>query len=147
MLLLSAGLPKQTHDLDSLVWLVGTWENHTPRGTVFEAWKKVSEQELRGMSYMLNQEDTVVLETIQIIQEKDGLWYIPTVNNQNDGEPVRFEKTNLTDRMVQFENPQHDFPQVITYERVSADSLVAVISGNLNGQPRSHAFPMKRSGY
>lgn len=43
-----------------------------------------------------------------------------------------------------FENPMHDFPQIISYTKITCDSLVAQISGEKNGQERKQAFPMKR---
>jgi hypothetical protein len=43
-----------------------------------------------------------------------------------------------------FENPAHDFPQFISYTKITTDSLVAEISGTKNGQARKQRFPMKR---
>lgn len=125
-------------------WLLGTWENKTSRGSLFETWRKKSENEFFGKSYRVNEQDTVVFEQIQLLQNADGMFYIPTVRDQNDGRAIVFKLTSITnDRMV-FENPEHDFPQVISYTMVSADSLVAETSGNRNGKLSSRSFPMKR---
>lgn len=143
-MILCASATQPTHNMDKAAWLIGTWENKTSRGSVFETWRKANDQELTGMSYILNQQDTVVFETIRITSENGKLWYVPTVKNQNEGEPIKFEQTAVTDHMMRFENPAHDFPQTIKYERISPDSLVAEISGTVNGQYRSQVFPMKR---
>lgn len=79
-----------------------------------------------------------------MIQEKDGLFYIPIVKNQNDGMPVRFAAKTITATELIFENPQHDFPQIISYKRIGTDSLIAEISGIKNGQERMQSFSMKR---
>lgn len=131
-------------DLQKADWLVGTWENETSRGRIFENWIRISESEFRGRSYMINENDTLVFENIQLTQDASGVYYIPTVRDQNEGKPIRFTATSLTETQMIFENPEHDFPQMITYTKIGADSLVAEISGSINGQERRRAFPMRR---
>ncbi|MCJ0743096.1 DUF6265 family protein [Pedobacter montanisoli] len=125
-------------------WLTGTWENKTSRGNLYEEWKKAGKHELAGKSYMLKEKDTIVFETLRLVAEGNGLFYIPTVKNQNDGKPVKFALKTLSDTQLVFENPQHDFPQLITYTKIKPDSLVAEISGTRNGQLRKQTFPMKK---
>ncbi|HQW25329.1 MAG TPA: DUF6265 family protein, partial [Saprospiraceae bacterium] len=69
---------------------------------------------------------------------------IPTVQGMNGGMPVRFTSTTVTDTELTFENPTHDFPQVIRYTLIHPDSLVAEISGITGGQQQKQTFPMKR---
>ena len=125
-------------------WLQGTWENKTARGSVYESWTKGKAKELLGKSYVLNGEDTMLLETIRIAQEDNRLIYSPIVRNQNDGQAVHFKSKLISKDKLVFENPAHDFPQFITYTKIGADSLVAEISGEKNGQKRKQVFPMKR---
>jgi len=132
------------HSIKKAGWLIGTWENKTQRGSLFETWGRVSENEFSGKSYMVRDKDTMVFETIRLLQEKEQLFYIPVVKNQNDGQPVRFALKSVSDSSLVFENPTHDFPQVISYTRVAPDSLLAEISGMRNGQLRKQHFPMKR---
>src|SRR5690606_29225029 len=94
-----------------------------------ESWTKTSDTEFAGKSYILKEKDTVIFETIRLVQEKDGLFYIPTVRNQNDNLPVRFALKAISDTEMVFENPKHDFPQIISYTKITSDSLVAEISG------------------
>lgn len=135
---------RKTHDIQKAEWLLGTWENKTSRGSVYETWDKVSSVELAGRSFSIKGKDTLVFETIRLVQEKDRLFYIPTVRNQNEGLPVRFASVKVSDAALIFENPEHDFPQVISYAGIGADSLMAEISGFRNGQERRQVFPMKR---
>ncbi|WP_233494430.1 DUF6265 family protein [Mesonia sp. K7] len=81
---------------------------------------------------------------MKLLQEDDQLFYIPTVKNQNDEKPVKFVMKTITDLSVKFENPKHDFPQVIQYKRIKTDSMVAEILGIKNGLERNISFPMKR---
>lgn len=130
--------------IQQAAWLIGTWENKTSRGSMYETWTRLNDLEFSGKSYALKAKDTVVFETIRLVQEQDGLFYIPTVKNQNDGLPVRFALKTISDTTLVFENQQHDFPQTISYTRIGADSLVAAIAGMKNGQERRQRFPMKR---
>jgi len=135
---------KQTNDIKKTDWLIGTWENKTPKGSIYETWSKKNDNEYSGKSYIVKEKDTIIFEIIKLVQEKDGLFYIPNVNNQNDGLPVRFTIKKISKTQLVFENQQHDFPQIISYTKISADSLVAEISGTKKGQERKQAFPMKR---
>lgn len=145
MTILSAWATKQANDLKKAEWLIGTWENKSPKGVVYETWGKANDNELSGKSYIVRDSDTIVFETIRLLQEQDQLLYIPTVKNQNDGLPVRFVAKEQSATRLVFENPQHDFPQIISYTRIGTDSLVAEISGTQNGRERKQTFPMKRT--
>lgn len=90
------------------------------------------------------EKDTIVFENIQFVQEQGRLFYIPTVKNQNNGLPVRFSSKTISETQLVFENPEHDFPQIISYTKISADSLVVEILGTKNGQETKQNFPMKR---
>jgi hypothetical protein len=141
---LCAWIPKQPNDISKAEWLIGTWENKTPKGIIYETWSKRNDKEFSGMSYIIKEKDTIIFENIQLVQEQDDLFYIPTVKNQNDGLPVHFVAKTISETQLVFKNPQHDFPQIISYTKISADSLVAEISGTKNGQERKQIFTMKR---
>ena len=125
-------------------WLIGSWVNKTQRGDIYETWTKVSAHELSGKSYLLKEKDTVLLETVQLLEAENSLFYIPVVKDQNGGLPVRFTAKTVSDAELVFQNLEHDFPQVISYTRINADSLVAEISGTRDGIERRRKFPMKR---
>lgn len=144
LIILCACTMKQTNDITKAEWLIGTWENRTPSGNIYETWNKESVNRFSGMSYIIQEKDTVVLENIQLVQKQEGLFYIPIVKNQNEGLPVRFASKIISETQLVFENPQHDFPQIISYTQINLDSLVTEISGTINGQDRRQVFPMKR---
>jgi len=144
LLLSYACVKKPASDITKAEWLIGNWESKTHEGSTFETWNQLNEHEYAGLSYMLNGKDTVVFENIRLVQEQGSLFYIPVVKDQNEGLPVRFEIKNISATQLIFENPQHDFPQIISYIKVGADSLVAAISGKMNGQEQKQTFSMKR---
>lgn len=130
--------------INKAAWLIGTWERETSKGTIYESWKRESSNELSGKSYMLKGKDTLIFETIRLTAEQHQLYYIPTVKNQNNGQPVRFALTKISDKQLVFENSEHDFPQIITYRKLDADSLIAEISGMVDERLRKEIFPMRK---
>lgn len=144
MVVLCACATNQTDGLKKAGWLIGTWESKTPEGSIYETWTKINSTELLGKSYVVKGKDTIVFETISLVQEQQGLVYIPTVKDQNNGLPVRFINRYISGKELSFENLQHDFPQVISYQRIRADSCIAEVSGVQNGKISKRVFPMKR---
>ncbi|MEM8893851.1 MAG: DUF6265 family protein [Bacteroidota bacterium] len=143
-ILISANQSNQVQISKIPTWLIGTWENKMKGGSIYETWKSESTFALSGKSYMLNNTDTTVLETISLIEENNTLFFIPTVMNQNDQKPIRFTLIENTDQQLTFENKSHDFPQLITYRLIHSDSLVAEISGEQDGQMKASRFAMTR---
>lgn len=144
LIILCGWTTQQKKEIKKAQWLIGTWENKTSKGSIYETWIKVNDNEFSGKSYMVKEKDTIVFETIKIVENRDGLFYIPKVKNQNESLPVRFVLKKISEMELVFENPKHDFPQIITYARINADSLVAEISGTKNGKESKRIFPMKR---
>lgn len=144
LVVLCAWTIKNTKEIDKAEWLIGTWENKTQWGIIYETWTKTNDNEFSGKTYIVKEQDTIVFENIRLVQEQDGLIYMPLVKNQNDGLPVRFTIKTISEKQMVFENQQHDFPQIISYKQISSDSLVAEISGTRNGQERRRVFPMNR---
>jgi len=125
-------------------WLIGSWKNQSAKTVDIETWKKLNDSTFIGRSYSLTGADTVSSEHIRMEQHKGKLYYIPTLKNQNGGKAVTFRLTSSNNKHLVFENPEHDFPQKITYTQISKDSLVAEISGIRKGKQKAILFPMKR---
>jgi hypothetical protein len=130
--------------LHQAAWLLGEWKNNTPRGILYEAWQVKNDSTYAGKSSFVVGTDTVSSETVELGVRGGKLLYIPTVRNQNNGQPVTFTETTVTAKVLVFENPAHDFPQRITYTQVTSDSLVAVISGKKGEKEKAIQFPMRR---
>jgi hypothetical protein len=50
--------------------------------------------------------------------------------------PTEFTATSRTADRVVFENPSHDFPKRVIYQRTSADGLTASVDGGDGGKGR-----------
>jgi hypothetical protein len=130
--------------LDKAQWMIGEWSSTSPEGTVVEKWTKHNDSTYLGNASFVVEGDTVNSEIVTLEQKGADLFYVPTIEDQNDGKPVTFKLTESTDSKLVFENPNHDFPQKIAYTKVDADNLVAEISGIIDGEPQSHQFAMQR---
>lgn len=130
--------------LEKASWLLGTWQNTSPEGIATEVWRQENDSVYAGSSHFVIGQDTVSSESIRLEASGLGLAYVPTVKGQNNDAPVRFTLSTATDKQMVFENPAHDFPQKISYTQINPDSLVAEISGTVEGQVQAQAFSMKR---
>lgn len=144
LIVLCSWITLDKSEIKNAKWLIGTWENKTKKGTIYETWTKVSKTEFQGKSYKLKDKDTIVFETIRLVQEKNSLYYIPIVKNQNNELPVKFSGIITSKNKLVFENKAHDFPQIISYSKINKDSLVAEISGSKGSKELKQSFPMKR---
>ena len=135
---------KKFDKLEKMNWLVGSWEQKLPDGTLVESWTKENDSTFSGKSYFVKDKDTIHAESVVLTQKKEELFYIPTVTGQNNDEPVTFKLTSDIENIFTFENPAHDYPQKITYKKVNDSNMLASISGKQQGKETSESYPMKR---
>ena len=124
--------------------LSGTWKMETGRGAIYESWKKTGKDEMQGKSFKLNGNDTITLEDVKLSKMSDGLFYIPTLADQNEGKPVSFKMIKSQNKTFVFENKEHDFPQRIIYHLVTKDSVHAWIEGMKDGKEGRSDYYFKR---
>ncbi len=94
-----------------------------------------------GMSRTVAQRRTFEFEYMRIEEHDSLLVYVATPSRQ---EVAVFRQAALTDSLVEFSNPQHDFPQIIRYRRMPDGSVLAQIEGEARGRKRTVDFPMQR---
>ena len=135
---------KKFDKLDKMQWLVGSWEQKLPEGTLIENWEKENDSTFIGGSYFVKGKDTIHSENVVLTQKNEDLFYIPTVIGQNNDEPVTFKLTSDIENTFVFENPTHDYPQKITYKKVNDTNLLASISGKQQGKESKESYPMKK---
>lgn len=135
---------QQQNGIHRLEWLLGIWEHSSPEGNYTESWRRISDSLYAGDSWFTKGSDTLSSEQVTLEQQGAELFYIPVVKNQNQGRPVLFRLTGIANKSFRFENPMHDFPQIIVYTQINRDSLLAEISGLDNGKKRSELFPLRR---
>ena len=123
-------------------WVLGKWQVN--KSTSFEEWTKVDNHLYRGKGYKVRKNDTLITETIEIVQRGKTIFYIPAVSDQNDGQPVEFKLVSKKSKELVFENKTHDFPQRIIYMKTSTDVIDAKIEGIKQGFFSDVKFKLKR---
>lgn len=136
---------KVKNKLQSMEWLLGSWQMNTDKGMLYEEWVKENDSLFSGKSFMAINADTIILEYINLQLANNDLFYIPIVLNQNGEKPVLFKLTDKRENKYVFENKQHDYPQKIVYNQISKDSFNAWVEGNKEGKYIKKDFKMTRS--
>jgi len=114
-------------DLEKLGWLAGKWRLEASGRLVEEQWMAPAAGVMLGMSRTIAKGRVVEHEFMQIRVGPGGeLFYIAQPSGQKE---AAFQQATLTDKEVGFANPNHDFPQKITYTLRADGSLLAVIEG------------------
>lgn len=109
--------PGFSTDFSTFLWLNGVWEMPKPNGSYrLETWESKAPNVLSGKGLKVMQGDTTHLESISLYSDQKGIWYTPTVPDQNNQQPVPFKLVASGTYQFTFENPEHDFPQRIVYE-------------------------------
>ena len=117
--------------------LPGKWK--LENSTTIEKWEKDGEL-YRATVYKPLGKELLVMEKIRITERDGETYFEATVRGQNKEKPVPFKLIESGRDKVVFENKTHDFPQMITYELASDDSLTGTIQGILNGKAEKMKF-------
>ncbi|HUF02944.1 MAG TPA: DUF6265 family protein [Aridibacter sp.] len=115
-----------------LAWFSGCWQmERAPARTSYEQWTYPAGIMI-GMAYSMRDGKMVDHEFLRIIEKDGDIFYVAIPYRQKE---THFKLTSLEDGVAVFENPEHDFPQKITYTR-RADGINARVEGKSNGQVR-----------
>jgi hypothetical protein len=135
---------EQKPKLDDLNWLLGTWETQGEERKVVENWTKESDTAMKGTGVFLSHGDTTYMEKLSIEMRDGDIFYVADV--PQNPEPVPFKLTSYKDSEAIFENPEHDFPQRITYTLQPNGSLHARAEGTeKDGKYRSEEFRFNKA--
>ncbi len=134
-------ISKQTkEDFQRLEWILNKWErtNVRPGNTAFETWSRDSKYLFTGMGVSLKGSDTTFVEQLRIEIKEDKIYYVADV--RENATPTYFHMTKITENGFVSENPDHDFPKMISYS-LEGDDLTAIIS---DGGDKKMGFIFKR---
>ncbi|PJE44501.1 MAG: hypothetical protein CUR32_02660 [Flavobacterium sp.] len=131
---------KEYSQLEKAKWFLGHWENVSNEFIAKEIWMQETDSSYKAESFITAAKDTVFYEKVDLIERNDSLFYVVSVRDQNKEKPVSFYLTKSTNNQMVFENPKHDFPNKIIYNKINSDSIVA----SIHGSNKTEIFPMKR---
>jgi hypothetical protein len=127
----------------SLDWLAGDWCMTTDNQSVEETWSSDAGGQLIGMGRTMVGGRVVAFEFMRIESEPGSTQYFA---QPGGGAATVFTASLVSKNHLVVENPAHDFPQKIVYQR-EANALTATISGpGDDGQEKSIRFAYTACG-
>ncbi|MEP7376146.1 MAG: DUF6265 family protein [Chitinophagaceae bacterium] len=132
---------KTKDDFIKLNWLEGDWTrlDVKPGRTAHESWQKISASEWQGIGVNMKGTDTAFAEKLKLVIKENNIYYVADLAENK--EPVYFKLTTITDHSFVCENPQHDFPKKIAYQK-NGNKIKATISGD--GKSFDYLFERSR---
>jgi len=125
----------------ALGWLTGTWTLERNGRVTVERWAAPAGGVMIGTSHTYLGERMIEYEFILIRANAQGeVHYVAKPSGQPE---ASFKLRRATATEAVFENPQHDFPQKISYALKDDGGLVAAIEGAKNGKTRRAEFPYR----
>ena len=125
--------------VNTLSWISGCWQQKSANGRLNEEqWMAPRGGTMLGMARTVRGDSLVEYEQLRISERAGKAVYHAMPSGQP---PADFTAAAVSDTLVVFENPQHDYPQRIIYRKRGADSIVARIEGTMNGRFRAIDFP------
>ncbi|MCX2682073.1 DUF6265 family protein [Galbibacter sp. EGI 63066] len=117
-------------------FLQGTWKIENKE--TYEHWDKLNNNTLKGFSYKIESGQISISEYLDISRNGNETIYTATVLNQNKGRSINFKLTK-SDSTYTFENPKHDFPKKIVYQKLSNTEVFVKVS---DGNQKRFAYKM-----
>jgi hypothetical protein len=118
---------KKTHQINNLKWLEGSWLQLENDGSFVETWKLTQTDSgtvLVGKGIWLK-DSIEFTEHIHLYESQDEQHFHYRVMESSDDNHsgTIFTSTEINDSLLVFENPTHDFPKKIIYQKMN-DSLI-----------------------
>ncbi|MGV8093159.1 MAG: DUF6265 family protein [Mangrovibacterium sp.] len=119
-------------------FLQGTWKMENKE--IYEHWDRLNGNTLKGFSYKIKNGQITISEYLDISRTENEIIYTATVLNQNQGKGINFKLTQA-DSIYTFENPNHDFPKKIVYQKLSDTEIAVQVS---DGKQKGFAYKMEK---
>lgn len=121
-------------DLADLAWMAGEWTGQQGRVAMTESWMAPAGGVMLGLHRDVAGPDRSFFEFLRIAPDESGT---PVYHASPGGRPATaFRLLECGPGRAVFENPEHDYPQRIVYER-DGETLVARIEGVEGGEEKS----------
>ncbi len=132
----SSGISEDTstqlgdRSFSDLGFLAGCWKSAPDEsGThMYEHYSHISQNTIVAFVYTWRGDELVFHEFIRISAEPDGVWFYPYPGGRDS--PVRFALAASGPDGAEFVNPEHDFPQRISFIRIAdGNELATLVTG------------------
>ena len=128
--------------LVSFAWLAGYWTGNEGGTRMEELWLPPRGHVMLGVHMDLFASGRSFYEYLRIEQRGDTVLFAASPRGRA---PTFFMATEIGDERVTFENPEHDYPQKISYHTDPGGRLHAAIAGEEDGSEKSSAWIWERT--
>lgn len=122
-------------------WLTGVWLGEHDGAVIEEYWTPLTGGNMLGAGRESKDGKLVFFEHLRI-EDRGGTWYyvaLPYGRSSTDFKLARGTREELV-----FENPEHDFPQRISYRLLPDGGLLVRVEGSANGTARAEEYRLSR---
>ena len=135
--LFAAAQGPKAHDVTQLAWFVGCWQITIGDQVIDEQWMTPRGEVMLGMSRTVRGGRTTATEfaTLRVV---DGR--VVYEANPSGQTPTPFSATAVSPDRAVFENPSHDYPKRIIYERKGEAALLASVDDGAGGKRVEYPF-------
>ena len=115
--------------LQELHWLEGVWSRLPEKSeTRLEIWQMAPDGSLLGRGCLIQGTDTLVTEYLKITQSRQNTLFIAEARHYSS--PVSFVLSRKGGGAWVFENPEHPYPNLISYRRTGSDQMACTSEGS-----------------
>ena len=127
--------------INDVDWIVGCWKSTNSKYEAREHWMPPKGKMMVGMSHTVSKNTTVGYEHLRIEEQEGKLVYIANPSGQ---EEASFYQAEITNKKMVFVNPEHDFPQRITYYLLNDGSIHARVEAEKDSELKGFNIFMER---
>jgi uncharacterized protein DUF6265 len=135
-----AGMPPPA-SIQAVRWLAGCLEARSPETVIEEVRLDARAGSMLGMGRTTSKRGLVAYE-LTLIREQAGVLVFEA--HPSGQATAVFRATVVNSDSVIFAAPEHDYPQIVGYRRVAADSVLAWIDGKVQGKRQRVEFSYRR---
>jgi hypothetical protein len=119
--------------------MLGNWVAPFQESTILEKWEK-DQQSYKGKAEVYSSQTLNFSEDIEIYANENNWYYCPNIN----GNKIPFRMIESTQNSFTAINLKNEFPQIIAYQLITPDSLMAFIAGFENHLYKQQRFYYKK---
>ena len=120
-----------------VAWIAGNWTGMDGPSALEERWTQPSGGAMLAVSRTVRGDRMIAFEFLRII-ERDGM--LVYVAQPSGRPPTDFTATKIESDSITFENPSHDYPQMIRYAKRADGGLDATISAAGGAHAKTYSF-------
>ena len=121
-------------------WMLGCWAGERGGERFHERWMQADPSTLLAVSHTVKAGKMTAFEFLRVVVNDGQAVYVA---QPGGAPPTEFVATSQTTERIVFENPAHDFPKRVIYQRSGPDRLMASIDGGQGSRERAE-FAMAR---